>query len=169
MCYDIHHYIILYCNNIAFQVWLIRYPEKCCDFIKILCMISIYIRFRRVLKVEFSFVSTGIIVALLVNFLWKRFHFPARLVKRSVLYNVSKTLNTKSDKHLTSLFVRYPTTYGPTIPGIVATVLVIPIRTPAYLGAISKWLTIYEDLLRAVMPRASENKTTASVVLLQPT
>lgn len=43
---------------------------------------------------------------------------------------------------------------GPTNPGMVPAVLVIPMRTPANLGAMSMWLTQYPDNENPVAPKA---------------
>lgn len=78
-------------------------------------------------------------------------------------------VNDEQENQHTWLSVKSPTTYGPIIPGIVPAALVIPISTPANLGAISKWLTLKEAVLKLDAPRPSENKITARLVDSQPT
>ena len=58
-------------------------------------------------------------------------------------------------------------TYGPTMPGIVATVFERPMRTPPKRGAMSRWLTAKPEKLRPREPTAMVRKMTA-VTLLVP-
>ena len=55
---------------------------------------------------------------------------------------------------------------GPTIPGMVPAVLVIPMSIPAYLGAISSWLMLYPPMPSALNPSPSVIKVTAVAVLV---
>ncbi len=77
-------------------------------------------------------------------------------------FNKSKlNTNNKETIILTLFSVSAPTTAGPANPGIVAPQLVIPINTPAYCGAMSRWLTLQPDMVNPAPRQATQRNITA--------
>ncbi len=71
-----------------------------------------------------------------------------------------ESLNNKRKALVALFFTRTPVKVGETMPGIVASVFVMPIRTLACLGAISKWLTAKPHQANAPRPTAIMMQTT---------
>ena len=81
-------------------------------------------------------------------------------------WEVSNCMTGKQNNLLLTVTAMALAICGPTIPGMVAAVLVIPMSIPAYLGAISRWLMLYPAMTSALNPTASVMKVTAVAVLV---